>query len=497
MGLINIIKKMLKKNKNIVDIKDDMEKLEQDIPESKHSLEILEKSLSNSLEVVQITKDGILDTHSLEAVEKFKHNLEVLKKKAKERKKIDQFMIIRDDDFFPYDWQWRVSSKDTSFEKVNIPFSSELKEQYALEKAGLIKEVNGVIIPPLEGQKKEAMGKVDKDFASVYLPVQFRSTKHFTVNTPLEYTFDYNQVEANRNFTILDCIEPFLNSSYGYSIAYHDAYLDVSHEPLMISKEAIVLIEKKKYEKICKDPTVMEQLSMRRVIVYEGEEAIAISMVLTEMGILPSKMNGEYAVYDNELREILEKSIKDLAQRNHLLYDQSHASHFTDILDRQNKDSIGEINTFAEFLRMNFKEYTEITDYALNNSGCSRKIIQTMGTDTLYKALEVYNQKMEEEIQKRLANYKNERKNLSADVKSLFKATFSRVKEYYYQNEQGSYPIEMQNQIEKQICDFYQKTTVQEQLVAAKNLWSILKPPFDYEGIEEEKDKEVTGGFRR
>ncbi len=497
MGLLDTIKRILNKNKKEKNTNENIE----EIKEEMNFLEKAEDTLLNFTEIVQITTDGILDTHSQEALEKFKHNLEVLIKKAKENKKIDQFMIIRDDDFFPYDWEWRVSSKETSFEKVNIPFSFELKEQYAKEKAGLIKTLNGINVPISEGQIKEAVSKVDKDFAAVYLPVRFRSTKHFTVNTPLEYTFDYNQVEANRNFTILDNITPFLDSSYGYSLAYHDAYLDVSHEALPISKEAIVLIEKKKYEKICKDVKVMEQLKARKVVIYEGEESLAVNMLLTEHGILPSKINEKYAVYDNELNAILENSIKDLAQKNHLLYDQAHGGkngHFTDLLDRKNKDFIGELNTFAAFLRKNFTEYEkEITDNALNDPNSSRRIIQKIGVDVLCKALKVYNQKMEEEIQKRQVNYKNERKALSADISSFFKTTFLRINEYYNKSEKGKYSIEIQNQIEKQICDFYQKSTVQEQLIAAKNLWKIIKVSFDYESFKEENNKEMPEGFHR
>ena len=94
-------------------------------------------------------------------------------------------------------------------------------------------------------------------------------------------------------------------------------------------------------------------------------------------------------------------------------------------MDRKNKDFIGELNTFAAFLRKNFTEYEkEITDNALNDPNSSRRIIQKIGVDVLCKALKVYNQKMEEEIQKRQVNYKNERKALSADISSFFKTTF-------------------------------------------------------------------------
>ena len=43
-----------------------------------------------------------------------------------------------------------------------------------------------------------------------------------------------------------------------------------------------MLISEDKYNTIINDPTIAEQLNNRRVIVYRGEEAVAINMILTE-----------------------------------------------------------------------------------------------------------------------------------------------------------------------------------------------------------------------
>lgn len=188
----------------------------------------------NSSEILQITGSEVLNTSSLEALKKFKNNLSVLIKEVKRKGKIDKFMIIRDDDIFPYDWKWRVASNDTGIEKVHLFLSDEIKKQYALEKAGIITTMNGIDIPVPKDTVQDAISKVDKEIANIYLPVKFRSTKHFTVNTPLGATFDYNIVQANRNFTIIDNIDLFLSSGYGYSVSYYDAYLDVTHEGLPI-----------------------------------------------------------------------------------------------------------------------------------------------------------------------------------------------------------------------------------------------------------------------
>ena len=106
----------------------------------------------------------------------------------------------------------------------------------------------GINIPIPQENIDETLELIDKDTGSILLPVKFRSTKHFTVNTPLEVTGDYNTVSLDRTYTIIDNIDSFLSKGYGYSVAYHDAYLDVSHESLPVSLDAVVLIEESKYD---------------------------------------------------------------------------------------------------------------------------------------------------------------------------------------------------------------------------------------------------------
>ena len=71
-------------------------------------------------------------------------------------------------------------------------------------------------------------------------------------------------VEANRNFTVIDTLDNFLNSGYAYTADYKDAYLDVTHEGLKISEQAIVLISEDKYNTLINDPAIAEQLKNRR-----------------------------------------------------------------------------------------------------------------------------------------------------------------------------------------------------------------------------------------
>ena len=109
-------------------------------------------------------------------------------------------------------------------------------------------EVLGMRIPNNISDEEidQALLQVDKTYGSVLLPSKFRSTKHFTINTPLGATGKYNNVESNRDYIIIDDINTFLSSKYAYSVSYRDAYLDISHESLPISEKAIVLINDEK-----------------------------------------------------------------------------------------------------------------------------------------------------------------------------------------------------------------------------------------------------------
>ena len=190
-------------------------------------------------ELVNIS-DEIIDTEDEEMIAKFKHNLQVIKDQIINDGNASNFFLIREDDELPNNWQWEMLSKNTKLEKVMLPLSQEIRKRLALkeyeERYGNVDNIFGYDFYGYDNEKfNEILRRIPKNLGKVTLPSHFRSTKHFTINTPLENTGDYNFVTGERNFIILDNMENFINSGYGYSISYHDAYLDVSHEGLNIS----------------------------------------------------------------------------------------------------------------------------------------------------------------------------------------------------------------------------------------------------------------------
>lgn len=430
--------------------------------------------------------DEVLDTEAKASVEKFKHNLKILMKQTKENGKVDKFMLIREDDFFPHDWEWRVLSKDTNLELVSTSLSYEVRKKYALEQSGIdeYEEIMGVRVPTSVSfeELSKALSKVDKNLGSVLLPSRFRSTKHFTVNTPLGVTGYYNNVYTDRDYIIIDNMDEFLKSGYGYSIAYHDAYLDISHESLPISEEAIVLINDEKYEKIMSDEKVASELAQRRVVRFKGDESIAINMILTEIGALPSTVGFWYAQYDSELRDIVNSSIKDLAQEHGLFFDRSHAGklkpdgggHFSNYYDEKNTDYAKAEEEFGAFLKRKFPEHQELflEDFDFNRNNPQDFVIK-LGTKNLLEAIDEYNDAQIEKAKESLEIYKQDRKSITPEIHDKFVSTVSLVNDFYKTEARYS-DYEERMQTEECIRKFFQSGTVAEQLETAQKLEEIL-----------------------
>ena len=471
----NLKKLQSKKDDKALDFSDAKE-----IEHQQHTYETYQPIELPEDELVSFS-DEILDTNSRETIEKFKHNLEILIKRAKEKGKVDKFMLIREDDFFPDGWEWRVLSKNTNLEKVCTRLSYELRKAYALEQKGInpYSEIMGINIPNESYEQPiQDIADEDKTLGDILLPSRFRSTKHFTVNTPLEVTGNYNSVHTNRDYVIMDDVNEFLASEYGYSISYRDAYLDISHESLPISTGAIVLIGDENYDRIMSDEKIASQLAQRRVIRFKGDTDIAINMILTERGALPSQVSPQYADYDDEIRTILDSSIRELAEKNHLFFDKSHGGqlkldgggHFSSYYDDKNQDYEKALNEFIRFLRQKFPEHEELLPEHLKlTENTSYEIVKKIGTTKLLEAIDEYNELASKRIEQTLEEYKKDRKNITPEIHQKFVETIHLIDDFYKKNTD----CESREQ-EEAIQKFIQGDTVSEQLQAAESVCELL-----------------------
>ena len=462
---------------------------------SKPNVTIIKKEIQEELHleleegvIYDLLGGEVLDTENKENVEKFKHNIKELIKQTKEKGKVDKFKLIRDDDFFPYDGEWKVASKDTSLEKNMLGISSAIKESVALEKNGININHNGINIPVSPEKLMEAYKTVPMYLGSVLLPVHFRGTKHFTINTPLEVTGNYNSVSANRNFTVIDDMDNFLSSGYGYSIAYRDAYIDVTHKPLKLTDNAAILIRNDKYEELIKDDKLKEELKGKKVIRYVGEEYLAIDMVLTSMGVLPSQVGFQYAEYDSELKGIIETSLKEVASENGLKYNMSHAGgvktpnipggekgHFSNYYDDKNYDSKYAINEFSIFLQSKFPNYAELIEHTdLTNKEASSKLVEQIGTDNLLKAIDEYNDIATMRLDESLNEYKKDRETITDDIDNRFKDTLRFISSYYDNGLDKYLTVEEEVRFEMMVLAFLQSNDVKSQVLASQDLENVF-----------------------
>ena len=452
---------------------------EQDINQQYSIIDEPEIILEDSSEIIKITNDEILDTTDKESIAKFKHNLKTLYKRLEETKEIDKFVIIRDDDFFPFDDKWTVASKETTLEETNLALSSRLRERIAKKQSGLNKKVGNIPIPPTEDEMRDALKKVDRNIASILMPAHFRSTKHFTINTPLGATGDYNGVSSERNFTIIDTMDNFLNSGYAYSIAPHDAYLDVTHEPLVLSNQAIVLINEEKYVKLKENQELMNALQNKKVIRYKGSETIAVDMILTELGIIPTRVGMSYYEDSKGIAKTkTEEKLKEIAQEKEIAYDQSHGGekngHFTSYYDDMNPDWDYAINRLENFLKEKYPNIP-ISSFSITKTSTADQLIDAVGEESLVTTIKEYNEIIKEETKKARKKHVENRENLPKDVSDIFKKTIRRIEMFYKNNEKINYTTFELRELEENIRLFFQATTVDEQLKKASIILKTMK----------------------
>ena len=429
----------------------------------------LQREEFSSSEIVPLVQEDFLDTNDPLTIEKYKSNIRLLVDQAKEKGKVDEFRLIREDDFFPWDWMWSVSSKETGreYSRSNLAFSLRMaKAKDALRRKK--KDDNNPFDFDIPFQRDDVLreaSSIPMNYGRVYEPVHFRSTKHFTINTPLPYTGSYNQVESERRFIVIDSLDSFVSSGYGYSMDYQDAYLDVTHEGLPISSSAIVLIAEDQYPEIVQDEKVREELSERRVVRYRGDEATAINMVLSENGVLPYRM-GRFRQFDPELEEIMVQSMKNLCHKTSIDYSLNHGNlfgkggHFSDLLDSVNSERSEFEHEFISFMRSALPEYSGLINNMIYHY--PDKIIQAIGYERVWNAVEQYNAWAKKDEVGRRESYKQERDSISSEMHEDFLHTLELIKVCYAKEEVPS-------ELESSIPRFFHGS-LSEQIEASKKI---------------------------
>ena len=425
----------------------------------------MELEKEKPIELETIVEDNIIDTTNPINIEKYKRNLSKLIAEAKKNRKVSKFFLIRNDAFFPDEFKWKINSKDTNGEYRSFAYVP-IEEEPKKKSAHGFKSIISLFFekkPP----KSQSISKIEKFF--LYFPVKFRITKHFTINTALGLELSDNPgVDPNRPFTIIDDIDNFLQSGYGFSIAGRDAYLDVAHEPLEISKNAILLISVDEYNKIKDTESIKKWVSSkRRLIVYKGDLTLAINMLLTEKGALPTKTKDNS--HDQETQDIIEKSFLELCAKYELEYGTfHHGDHFSGYVEQYEKSEENLMKNFIAYIN------NELGVSLIANNNPSNfewnQYIKTIGIERFKDMLEKFNNRTKDAIEKNKEKYKKDRENITPEISNLFKDTVNLIKK-------ESHNLNFQvadDELTKKCIQFFILPTVAEQVECAQWIQNYL-----------------------
>jgi len=398
--------------------------------------------------ILKISDENIIDTEKKENIEKYKTNIQELIKETKENRKINKFVIIRNDDFIPENYTWTINLNGEYKTLLTYNEGTTKKNKFSIFSKTQKTEMNLKQIKVLIGQ-------------------EFRSTKHFTINTPLKLTEEYNTVKNDRPFTIIDDINNFLNSGYAYSLSEKDAYLDITHEGLKISENATILISQENYEKIKNNKELLSKLSKRNLIIYKGNQALAINMFLSENGILPFRT--EMNAYDEETKQIIDNSLKQICNLYNIEYNRPHGynGHFTSIIDQYEKNGFNEINELIQYLNNKYPEY--IIKGQPNNKNWL-EYMNAIGKTNFVNAIEEFNKNNELRLQQKKSLYINQHKEIPKEIKEIFRETFELIKI----NEQNISFQNETNELTKNIVKFFISKNIQEQIEASIKIKEII-----------------------
>lgn len=445
-----------------------------------------------------------LDLNDSRVIDDFKKNLSFLINEAKQNGKITRFAIVRDEDFLPLDWKWRSYSMYTQMEYSDCFFSSTLRDTLRFNEIKIQrkeKENNrkatksffnkffssktlehSVEIPPTEKEIEWSLSKFDNSVGKVLVSSRYRLTKHFTINTPLSHTGNYNSVNSDRNFVVIDDASLFFDSPYAFTANYHDCYIDTTHEPLAISENAMVLIAKEKYENIIKNPEISKILSERKLIVFSGDEGLAINIVLAQNGYLPVRFGLDYAEHDCELSQIIEQSMIIKCDEKNIPYDIGHNEHFSNSLSDNSEEFSAQNKLLYDFLIEKLPGHEQdIPTFPLEfnfSSGIRAKnIINSIGTESLLNIIQQFNEFQKEIFERRNQEFLLYQQSLTVQQLECFRKIALLIRKTIANDKKSGKNID--NQTTNLLKSFYAMGNFDVQLTAAHQLEEILKEKED------------------
>lgn len=231
-----------------------------------------------------------------------------------------------------------------------------------------------------------------------YLPYssQYRSTVHFSVNGLVSSHAKGNF--HNRNFIIIDPLEYHLKNNDIRSFRLEDTYMygDVS-----LSSEAVIMIKEENYEELLlQNP----QLNTYNIVLYRGDEKVAVEMYLASIGIISEKI-GEHGSLEHRCSQQVRK-FRDRLKENFNIDSDPHWLSKESKLDDENSLLIWDYynNLFYNFMLDKLGINEQEKSFRLNdlmnmgkdseNKEYIKMIIKKIGLEQFKQIVDEYNLKI-------------------------------------------------------------------------------------------------------
>ncbi len=207
---------------------------------------------------------------------------------------INDFALIRTSNFLPEDHIIKPI--------CDIPFVTNINNVAHSAIFKILKERDNINVYDENEYEKF------KELVNKYSPLssQYRSTIHFTINGLV--TSHGQGYFDDQDFIIIDKLNKHLGIDNIRCIRMEDTFISGNFN---ISNESIILINKEKYEKLKQKNYWLNKYN---VVLYEGNEKLAVEKVLLEMGITPEKIEAHSSKY-SERTNSYESYLDDISKK--------------------------------------------------------------------------------------------------------------------------------------------------------------------------------------
>lgn len=180
---------------------------------------------------------------------------------------IEDCIMVRTTDIFPFDGIVQTPINGNAYEFGKSTFLGDI----------IVKELNKKY--PNHFYDEDEANKYSnelKEYAVIFETL--RRTVHFTLNGLVGSTA-YGNFD-NKPFVIFEPLKYHLNESLK-SLRVEDTYFD---DDLCLSDESAILISEEIFNQISKDPNYINDLQRFNIYIYNGNQQVAVSKVLNDMG---------------------------------------------------------------------------------------------------------------------------------------------------------------------------------------------------------------------